>query len=194
MSTASQSLEQATFFLVKVGNSYKKYAVDVPLPDGAATITQEALENSSKEDLEEAYAAIAGTSVKKFKSKELALENVVYQVGKMPTLSSSAPVTQPASAEKAEKKTYVRKSPSNYKLVVDESSQDKLKVLSPQARSCIDIMADFAKKVGRFEFQEKELKDFFESEKARLNTKQDPWRILMYYRSKLISADLLRVS
>lgn len=192
MSTVSPAIQQTSVAtLARVGDRYFRYKSGVELPEGAIEVDLSG--NLTKEQLEEMYAALAGTNVKKFKSREVALENVSYQVGKLPELSDSKSPQAPEKSEKSDKK-YVRKSPSNYKLLVDAESQDKLKTLSPQALGCINILADFAKEVGRFDFQEAELKAYFESAKDRLKTKQDPWRILMYYRHSLVSLDLLRVS
>lgn len=193
MSSAS-SAPEVSFTLAKVGTNYFKFAPDAPLPEGAQTMTLDDLSKSSKEELEEMYASVAGTSPKKFKSQEMALENVTFQVGKMKLIAAAAATGPlPATVDPTERK-YAKKAPSTYKLMLDAGSSDKIKNLGPQARECINVMADFAKQEGRLEFKEDELKVFFDACKDRLKTKQEPWRILMYYRGKLISADLLRVS
>ena len=68
--------------------------------------------------------------------------------------------------------------------------------LAPQARALVSIMADLAKELGSASFGGAALEARLKVPEvaALLRTKQDPLRILQYYKGKLISVGLIRVS
>ena len=68
--------------------------------------------------------------------------------------------------------------------------------LAPQARELVLIMTDLAKEKGATSFSGTDLNEKLKIPEvgARLRTKQDPLRILQYYKGKLISVGLVRVS
>lgn len=200
MSTASETKAAELIIASRDGTVYYRYPDPESVPEGMELLDREKLEELDKEALEEIYAAIVGTANKSFKDHQVALDNVVYQVGKMvpvrggPKLEPQAKQGTTARPVKPDRK-YARKTASTYSLLIDAKSSEAIKSLPPQARVCVAIMAQFAKQTGRFEFSDDELKSYFESPAAteQLKTVQGPWRILQYYRSKLIGSNLLRV-
>ncbi len=170
---------------------YVRYASKAAVPDDVSAVSEDDLTAMSKEELESLYSSLAGGMPKKFKNPKVALENVLYQIDKMPLYEEK---TAQVVAASASQRKYERKSPNKYTLLMGEGSDKAMKDLAPQARECVSIMGDFAKELGRLEFGEDELRAKFEASADRLDTKQDPWRILQYYRGKLIGSNLLRIS
>ena len=68
--------------------------------------------------------------------------------------------------------------------------------LAPQARALVSIMADLAKELGSASFGGAALEARLKVPEvaALLRTKQDPMRILAYYKGKLVSVGMIRVS
>lgn len=176
----------------RVGSAFVRYASKAAVPVDVAAISEEVLTSMTKEELEDLYSSLAGVPIKKFKTPKVALENVAYQISKMPVRDSMVLATQSQPASTVRK--YERKSPNKYILLVGPDTEKALRDMAPQARECVSIMGDFAKELGRLEFDEEELRERFEASRDRLSTKQSPWRILQYYRAKLISSNLMRVS
>jgi len=61
--------------------------------------------------------------------------------------------------------------------------------LPAQARACLSII----ELAGTSEVQETRLKELMDEHAAKLNTKQEPWRIFAYYRPQLIKNKFIRV-
>ncbi len=170
---------------------FVRYGSRAAVPEGVVAVSEDVLTSMAKEELEDLYSSIAMVPPKKFKSAKVALENVLYQVLKMPIYGEKIAGLQ-AQVGSSQRK-YERKSPNKYVLVLGEDADKQLKDMAPQARECVSIMGDFARELGRLEFGEDELRARFEASSDRLGTKQDPWRVLQYYRGKLIGSNLLKV-
>lgn len=66
--------------------------------------------------------------------------------------------------------------------------------LPPQAQVIVDIIEIACSTRSEPSFSEEELQQVVEQHAFMLHTKQDPWRIFQYYRGKLISAGVMRLS
>ena len=190
------------FVIAKVGEKYVRFADLASVPEGAAATTPATAAEMTKEALGELYSELAGVPSKKFKDKRVAVESVAYQVAKMRVFDPSAPAKAPAPKGErparvaGEKAPRVAKTPSTLELTQPEKVDEVLHGLAPQARELVAIMADLAKEKSATSFSGSDLDEFIKRPEvaARLRTKQDPARILQYYRGKLISAGLVRVS
>ena len=191
------------FVIAKVGEKYVRFADLASVPEGAEPITQDTAAEMTKDAIGEVYSTIAGVPSKKFKDKKIGLESLAYQVAKMRIFDPSAPAPaakaeKPAKVAKVagEKVPRAAKTPSTLELAQPENLEEALRGLAPQARELITIMADLAKSKGAPSFSSAELDEYIKRPEvaARLRTKQDPLRILQYYRGKLISAGFVRVS
>ena len=131
------------------------------------------------------------------------LESVpAYQVAKMAVFDPNAPKPEPAAkgakpvkAADGEKK-YARKTPDTFELLQPANLDEVVRGLAPQARALVSIMADLAKELGSASFGGAALEARLKVPEvaALLRTKQDPMRILAYYKGKLVSVGLIRVS
>lgn len=66
--------------------------------------------------------------------------------------------------------------------------------LPPQAQVIVDIIEIACCTRSEPSFSEEELQKIVEEHAFMLHTKQDPWRVFQYYRGKLISAGVMRLS
>ena len=132
----------------------------------------------------------------------MAIESLAYQVAKMPVFDPNAPKpepaakgTKPAKAADGEKK-YARKTPDTFELLQPAELDKVMRGLAPQARELVLIMTDLAKEKGATSFSGTDLNEKLKIPEvgARLRTKQDPLRILQYYKGKLIAVGLIKVS
>jgi len=173
------------------------------VPEGAEPLTPEIVAEMTKDAIGELYSAIAGVPSKKFKDKKIGLESLAYQVAKMRIFDPSAPavaakVDKPAKVAKVagEKAARAAKVPSTLELQQPEKLDEVLRDLAPQARELVAIMADLAKEKGATSFSSADIAEYIKRPEvaARLRTKQDPQRILQYYKNELISAGFVRVS
>lgn len=105
---------------------------------------------------------------------------------------------QPAGTRKVSEKMLNRA----YELVKSEIPAE-LK-LPPQAKTCLTFLVECAAKDeayqkvpaedrGVFSIKEDAFKEYVTTNAARLNTRQDPWRIFQYYRPVLINYGFLRL-
>jgi hypothetical protein len=71
--------------------------------------------------------------------------------------------------------------------------------LPPQAKTCMVFFKELATKAGHddtkgvFDVPEKDFNAYVVEQSARLNTRQDPWRIFQYYRPQLIQGGFIRL-
>lgn len=191
------------FTIAKVDGRYKRLQDVEATPEGALAVTSESVVGMTMVEISEIYSEVAGVSPKRFKDKRVAIESLAYQVAKMPIFDPSAP--KPAPIEKGAKaaktavvgeKKLARKASETLELLQPEKLDEVLRALAPQARELVAIMADLAKEKNAATFSGTDLDSFLKIPEvgARLRTKQDPARILAYYKGKLIAAGLVRVS
>ena len=197
----SSSATQITdFILAKVGGKLLRFAAVESVPEGAETITLESVQELPKDKIGELYGTVAGVSPKHFKDKRMAIESLIYQVAKMPIYDPNAPKPEarPGESKKAAAsgEKFVRKSNETFELLTPPDTEKVLRDLAPQARELILIMTELAKEKGSTTFSGAELNSKLKIPEvgARLRTKQDPLRILQYYKGKLIGAGLVRTS
>ena len=193
----------ATAFVVaKTNDRWVRFKDKDSVPCGVDLVTEVIAAEMTVDDIGDLYSKIAGVSPKKFKNKKVAIESLAYQVAKMPVFDPNAPKpepaakgTKPAKAADGEKK-YARKTPDTFELLQPAELDKVMRGLAPQARELVLIMTDLAKEKGATSFSGTDLNEKLKIPEvgARLRTKQDPLRILQYYRGKLISAGFVRVS
>jgi hypothetical protein len=164
------------------------------LPEGSELATREQIEVMPIEELNELYSAVAGVPLKKFKAREVAKESVFYQIGKLPEYGGAVkPSAEPSSRPAAGARR--SKVPETIELlpVLDEKA---IGSLAPQARELLLMMAEIAKENGATSFSSTLLESRLKEPKSaeRLRTRQDPVRIMLYYRSKLVDNGFIKIS
>ncbi len=95
-----------------------------------------------------------------------------------------------------ERKTAAKLQNRGYE-VLKTKVPDDLK-LPPQAKTCMEFFAELvstapASQDSIVTIPETQFKDYVMANAARLNTRQDPWRIFQYYRAVLISSGFIRL-
>jgi hypothetical protein len=204
-SKGSSNVVQITDFVVaKLGGKFLRFQTVEEVPaDAEAAITLASASAMTKEQLGEIYSFVAGVSPKNFKSAKIALDSLTYQVGKMPIFDPSAPKAEPVVAGKGEAKAskgtgekFARKSDEMFELLSPPETAKVLQGLAPQARELVLIMTELAaeKKDTKFSGADLNAKLKIPEVSARLRTKQDPLRILQYYKGRLIGAGLIKTS
>ena len=190
------------FVVAKVDGKYIRFQDVEAAPKDTLVLTNDVVSGMTMTEISELYSAIAGVSPKKFKDKRVAIESLAYQVVKMAIFDPNAPKPEPAAkgakpakAADGEKK-YARKTPDTFELLQPAELDKVMRGLAPQARELVLIMTDLAKEKGATSFSGTDLNEKLKIPEvgARLRTKQDPLRILQYYKGKLISVGLIRVS
>jgi hypothetical protein len=183
------------FIIGIVGKTYRKFERLEVVPAGTSVLDREDLDAMSKEELEEVYANIAGTDPKVFPSWGMALANVLFQVEEMRIYHPEPEQEESDEDPKVGKQKRLR-GPDTYTLLVplSDKAREGLAKLPRQARECLNIMLELASSKDSFSFSEKDLKTSFEGCKERLATRQEPWRILQYYRKDLEGAGIVQVS
>ena len=198
-----------SFVLAKVSGAFLKFAsVDQVPAEGVelGPLDAESLGSLTLEQMGEVYGSVAGVNPKKFKTKEVGIESILYQARKMPTFDPSRPrvaATAPAPKSKKDKAArsadvsggkFARKEGEVFELVAPENSASVVAKLAPQAQELLLIIAELAKEKGSATVLGADLNAALSRPevKDRLRTKQDPLRILQYYKGKLIGSGLLR--
>jgi len=186
----------APFVVARVDDKYVRLALGASAPEGVPTFTSETVAGMTIVEISEIYSKIVGTSPKKFKDKRVALESLAYQVAKMPIFDPSAPKPEPAARAVGGKRERASKSPDTFELLQPANLDEVVRGLAPQARALVSIMADLAKELGSASFGGAALEARLKVPEvaALLRTKQDPMRILTYYKGKLVSVGMIRVS
>ena len=191
-----------TFVVAKTNDRWVRFKDKDSVPCGVDLVTEVIAAEMTVDDIGDLYSKIAGVSPKKFKNKKVAIESLAYQVAKMAIFDPNAPKPEPAAkgakpakAADGEKK-YARKTPDTFELLQPAELDKVMRGLAPQARELVLIMTDLAKEKGATSFSGTDLNEKLKIPEvgARLRTKQDPLRILQYYKGKLISVGLVRVS
>lgn len=199
------------FIAAKIDGQFKRFKDAESVPDGATDlITPAILNEMTKEQVSQLYGHVAGTNPKNFKSKTVAIDSIAYQAGKLPiydptpkpTAATPAPEGKKAPAATLStgtaegKEKYERRAPNKYELLSPENVAKILTGLAPQARELVTIMTELATDTDSPTFTEADLlaKLALPDVAARLRTRQDPSRILQYYKAKLVSTGLVRVS
>ena len=194
------------FLIAIVDGRYARFDTTTNHEGLEGVVTQELLPNMTKEALGELYGKLASVSTKNFKTKEIAIESVAYQVAKMSIFDPNAP--KPVPVVKGTKKTsgtttaatgdkkYARKAPDVFELINVPDAAAALKNLAPQAQEIVLAMTELVELKGSPSFTSEEIVAHLNKSEiaARLNTVQEPVRILKYYKGKLISAGLIKVS
>jgi hypothetical protein len=190
--------EVPEFILGVVRGSYKKFAKLEEIPAGTPLFCSEDMEDMDKEELEKVYAHIVGVDPKKFPTKAMAIQSLIHQVEKMPTVKFVEESAEPPADDEPKatvKKVVGRKLAETYELLdFPPEKQAEIGKLAPQARECVKLMALLAAKLGKTRFSEAELKPFMNGNKEPFSSVQEPWRIFQYYRSKLEGVGVLAVS
>ena len=192
----------ATFAVAKVDGKYVRFQDTEAAPKDTLVLTNDVVSGMTMTEISELYSAVAGVPSKKFKDKRVAIESLAYQVAKMAIFDPNAP--KPAPAAKVTKSVKVaggeeksaRKTPDTFELLQPAELDKVMRELAPQARELVLIMTDLAKEKGATSFSGTDLNEKLKIPEvgARLRTKQDPLRILQYYRGKLIGVGLVRVT
>lgn len=194
------------FIVAKVGGRFLRFASRESLPSEGVEegpYDLNIINGMSKEAIGDLYSDVASVSPKKFKDRKVAIDSFAYQVAKLPLFDPNP--AKPAPAAKAEKlaatsgeseKKYARKTSDTFELVKPDELDKVMRELAPQARELVLIMTDLAREKNSTSFSSAELSEKLKIPEvaAKLRTKQDPLRILQYYKGKLVSVGLLRVS
>jgi hypothetical protein len=203
------SVTSMEFVVAKVGGKFLRFATREAVPSEGieeGPYNLDVVNDMTVETVGELYSKIAGVSPKKFKNKKVAVESLSYQVAKMPIFDPNAVKSPLAEAVKAGArankpaadgdKKYARKTPDTFELLQPAELDKVMRGLTPQARELVLIMTDLAKEKGAVSFAGNDLNEYLKKPEvaARLRTKQDPLRILQYYKGALISKGLVRVS
>jgi hypothetical protein len=166
--------------------------------DGIGIITHDNVNSLTKDQIGDLYGQLAGVAPKKFKDKAIAVESLLYQVGKVKVHVPGAEKT--GKAEKAGKaagttaeKAAAKERTTTFVLLAPADAADKLKTLPPQAQAVVSALADVAKAQGGMEVSGKALEERLKAADSPLKTGQPVMRIVGYYKSKLIGAGLIQV-
>jgi hypothetical protein len=197
----------AAFVVGKIDGRVVRLQTPEAAPEGAEVITHESAMDLSLEVLGELYGSIAGVNAKKFKTKRVAIECIGYQVAKLPIFDPNAKKVGPPRIAKGvqvapgvvnviDGKKVGRKSTDQFELLKVVDPATTLAKLAPQARELVAIMADLAAEKSSTIFAGPDLEEFLAKPEigARLKTRQEPTRILQYYKAKLITLGVIRVS
>lgn len=194
------------FIIGKINGLFVKFPNLEAVPEGTEAIVGENVKAMSKDAIDSLYSDVARISMpKKFKSKIVALESLEYQVNKLPEYGAAASTAVRStdspmaaavlSGAKANKVPKVpKKDSSTYELLSPPNVDEVLKSLAPQARELVAIFADLAKEKASTTFTGADVEAFFKRPEvaARLRTRQEPVRILTYYKGILISKGMIR--
>ena len=190
--------ENTDMKLVKLaGGQLLRIRASTPPPEGAEIITID--DSKSDEEIAALYREVVGTAPKKFKTRELALASVVYQIAKLALFDPNSPIAKSVARKSSSGKTKDKppaepKAPKveNLRLAQPEAAADLLGKMPPQARELVAIVTDLTAKVGG-PFTYAALVDFVKQDDVapRLKTRQPPERILAYYKSRLMADGFL---
>jgi hypothetical protein len=185
-------------FVANVDGKYLRFEKLEHVPAGCRTYTNKReLLGQTQKQVEAVYAHVKGIQPKSFKDKETAADNLWSAFGELPLFvpkksvpSSDTDGSLPADAGKTDtKKKYQKKRAVDIYKILPETDKTRkaLEEFAPQAKACVEIIrAD-----GKAQYTEDELKALMEANRAKLRTKQIPWRIFQYYRGAMVSADIL---
>ena len=192
--------------VANVNGKYKRFLALEHVPAGCRTYTSKSeLKGQTKKQLETIYAYVKGVEPKNFKDQDTAVDNLWYAFAQLPVFDpvKDEPETGERAAKKgkgakvgivadsavSEKKSYQKKRDEDKYVIKPETDKSKALIaeLAPQAQACVEII----RKDGKSEYTEVELRALMDSNKTKLRTRQTAWRIFQYYRSNLISADVL---
>jgi hypothetical protein len=201
------------FIVAKVSGRFLRFQTVEEVPEGAENLlTRTVAEELTNEKLGEIYGIVAGVSTKKFRDKKIALESLTYQIAKLEVFDPNAPVQTiktpaPGEQAKAVQPTAPRPAPTvtpksdrklseMFELLSPPETGKLLGDLAPQARELIIIMTELAteKKSTKFSAVELATKLATPETKERLKTRQDPQRIMQYYKGKLIGSGLIKTT
>lgn len=186
------------FAIAKLDGKFLRFKTAEMVPSGIEAITEESINEMTKEKLGELYGAVAGVEAKKFKDRRVAVDSLLYQFGKLPKYDPVAPAeTKPAKATAPAKVgKHQKKDTEVYKVMSPPNSSKILGGLAPQARELFLIMVELAESQNSDSFSgaDLDLKLNQDSSMKRLNTRQDPGRILSYYKGKMIGLGLIQTS
>ncbi len=200
MNKSEDQTSSVDFILGKVGSRLLRFQKIEEVPTDVSPITLETVREMSKEEIGELYGRVAGVQPKNFKDKKIAIESLVYQVAKMattdPRLAAVDTNTGAQGNGKQVEENLARKSSEVFELLAPVDADAALSGLAPQARELMLIMTELAQEKGSTKFSAGDLSTKLTSPVVieRLKTKQDPLRILQYYKGKLIGVGLIRTS
>jgi hypothetical protein len=194
------------FIIGKINGAFVKFPNLEAVPEGTEAIVGESVKAMSKDAIDSLYSDVARISMpKKFKSKIVALESLEYQVNKLPEYgaTAAAPVAAngivaglkaPKDATSPRAPKVPKKDSSTYELLSPPNVDEVLKSLAPQARELVAIFADLAKEKASTTVTGADVEAFFKRPEvaARQRTRQEPVRILTYYKGILISKGMIR--
>ncbi len=209
---SSEKVQPTGWRVAKVGSQYVQIAENLEIPADVTYITREGVEERKLEDIAIVYGLVARVSPKKFKNKQLAMESMDYQVGKLQVLNSfevkqEAPV-EPKTAVEGEGEAEVDPRPKAYivqekeraarvrpsiRLLTPADPAKCMESLAPQAKMLVSILTDAALERENVLFTTQQLTELMNTEEsvARLKTRQEGVRIMMYYRRDLIESGLI---
>lgn len=193
-STVEEGPKMTDFFLAKLaGGQYNRYMKKESMPEGAVTYDRASVEAMTKEQVGELYGSLIGTSAKNFKDRRIAVDSLAFQISKLrPVDGPSVTVVPLVNVKKIGRQP---RQPEVTELLPREDAAELLKEMAPQAREIISLFADIAAETGSMLITSKQLEEKLAIPEivARFKTKQDPMRIIYYYRSKLTALGLIRV-
>lgn len=193
----AQKEKVETIVVAAMDGKYRRFSSREQVPkDVRVYTTRGELQGQTLKQLEMIHSlAVGAATPTKFESHAKAVTTVWETFSSLPLYTPPAPKELPADAEedakvepKAEKSFVAARSGGTYRIKpTTPESETKIAKLAPQARS----IAAMIRADGRTQFSEEELKALIVKNAKELRTRQEPWRIFQYYRSKMIGADLL---
>lgn len=171
------------------------------IPEGSEIVFKESgLEALSPEEVDALYSRVAGTPTKKFKNKSLAVKSLMYQAAKLPDTPGDVQKTaenhgETVPAGDKKKKEAAAKVKSEVLVILRPANlTEVVEKLAPQAREVFSILCDAALAHESNTLSAEQVADAFKdgAAKTRLGTRQEPARILQYYKGRLKGAGLIR--
>lgn len=186
----------------KVGGRFLRFSTAESVPETVdeGPYTIEILRELTPAKIGELYGNVAKVPTKNFKDPKVAIDSLVYQVAKIPLFDPNKPVevqaATPIMTGQSTEKRVVSKKSEFYELSSPADLDKVLGGLAPQARELVLIMTELANDKGSTKFSSSELEERINLPEvaARLKTKQEPLRILKYYKGKLIGSGLIKTS
>jgi hypothetical protein len=199
--TSVENAPEIVFGLQK-GGAVRYPRLEV-VPAGTKVYTTDELGDLKLKDLEDLYWQITGkTPEPKFRTKVNGVFNIVQEVLKYPLVDEKTVEEQEvaaveenkAAAAKDRKGRYgppQRNKVSKFELL-STTDKSRLMKMPPQAQAVLRIIVAEVVKTGSSIIDIQRMAVIMEEGKEEMHTEQHSWRIFSYYKSMLVSRDILR--